>query len=55
MMPKNFALMSVENLVMLARISGALVIGALIGMERTLRGRPAGSARMRWCASPPPC
>jgi putative Mg2+ transporter-C (MgtC) family protein len=42
MMPKNFALMSVENLVMLARISGALVIGALIGMERTLRGRPAG-------------
>jgi putative Mg2+ transporter-C (MgtC) family protein len=34
--------MSQELLVMTARIFGALVIGALIGLERTLRGRPAG-------------
>ena len=34
--------MTHELLVMTARILGALVIGALIGLERTLRGRPAG-------------
>ena len=34
--------MSHELLIMTARIFGALVIGALIGLERTLRGRPAG-------------
>ena len=31
-----------ENLVMLARIVGALLIGAAIGLERTFHGRPAG-------------
>jgi putative Mg2+ transporter-C (MgtC) family protein len=31
-----------ENAVMLARIGGALVIGALIGLERSFHGRPAG-------------
>ncbi len=31
-----------ENLVMLARILGALLIGAAIGLERTFHGRPAG-------------
>jgi putative Mg2+ transporter-C (MgtC) family protein len=34
--------MSEDLLIMTARILGALVIGALIGLERTLRGRPAG-------------
>ena len=34
--------MSDDVLVMTVRIFGALVIGALIGLERTLRGRPAG-------------
>jgi len=42
MAAKNLALASPENLIMLARIVGALVIGAVIGLERTLRGRPAG-------------
>jgi putative Mg2+ transporter-C (MgtC) family protein len=31
-----------EHLVMLARILGALAIGAVIGLERTFHGRPAG-------------
>ena len=34
--------MSEELLIMSGRIFGALLIGALIGLERTLRGRPAG-------------
>ena len=34
--------MSQELLVMTVRIFGSLLIGAMIGMERTLRGRPAG-------------
>jgi putative Mg2+ transporter-C (MgtC) family protein len=34
--------MTHELLVMSARILGALLIGALIGMERSLHGRPAG-------------
>ena len=34
--------MSEELLIMSGRIFGALFIGALIGLERTLRGRPAG-------------
>lgn len=34
--------MSHEELVIIVRIIGAIVIGALIGMERTFHGRPAG-------------
>ena len=34
--------MSEEHLVILARLGGALVIGALIGFERSFHGRPAG-------------
>jgi putative Mg2+ transporter-C (MgtC) family protein len=34
--------MGTENAVMLARIFGALVIGAMIGLERSFHGRPAG-------------
>jgi putative Mg2+ transporter-C (MgtC) family protein len=34
--------MTYELIVMSARIVGALLIGALIGMERSLHGRPAG-------------
>ncbi len=37
-----FAFVGVENGVMLARIVGALLIGALIGLERSFHGRPAG-------------
>jgi putative Mg2+ transporter-C (MgtC) family protein len=36
------AFVGTENAVMLARIFGALVIGALIGLERSFHGRPAG-------------
>jgi putative Mg2+ transporter-C (MgtC) family protein len=36
------AFVGAENAVMLARICGALVIGALIGLERSFHGRPAG-------------
>jgi putative Mg2+ transporter-C (MgtC) family protein len=36
------AFIGAENAVMLARIVGALVIGALIGLERSFHGRPAG-------------
>src|SRR4051794_23005570 len=31
-----------DDLVIIGRVSGALVIGALIGFERTFHGRPAG-------------
>src|SRR4029077_4751224 len=31
-----------EDLVIIGRVTGALVIGALIGFERTFHGRPAG-------------
>ena len=31
-----------DDLVIIGRVAGALVIGALIGFERTFRGRPAG-------------
>lgn len=34
--------MGSEDLVIIGRVAGALVIGALIGFERTFRGRPAG-------------
>jgi putative Mg2+ transporter-C (MgtC) family protein len=37
-----FAFIGTEGAVILARILGALVIGALIGLERTFHGRPAG-------------
>src|SRR5262245_44102633 len=36
------AYVGTENAVMLARIFGALGIGALIGLERSFHGRPAG-------------
>jgi putative Mg2+ transporter-C (MgtC) family protein len=39
---KILAYVGAENAVMLARIFGAVGIGALIGMERTFHGRPAG-------------
>src|SRR3954453_3329579 len=31
-----------DDVVIIGRVTGALVIGALIGFERTFRGRPAG-------------
>ncbi len=31
-----------DDLVIIGRVTGALVIGALIGFERTFHGRPAG-------------
>src|SRR6059058_3297400 len=31
-----------EDLVIIGRVTGALVIGAMIGFERTFHGRPAG-------------
>ncbi|HYW62623.1 MAG TPA: MgtC/SapB family protein [Bradyrhizobium sp.] len=31
-----------DDLVIIGRVSGALIIGALIGFERTFHGRPAG-------------
>ena len=31
-----------EDLVIIGRVAGALVIGGMIGFERTFRGRPAG-------------
>ena len=34
--------MSQEELIIIVRILGAVVIGALIGFERTFHGRPAG-------------
>src|SRR5258705_9572709 len=36
------ASMSHDDLVIIGRVAGALVIGALIGFERTFHGRPAG-------------
>ncbi|HWE20440.1 MAG TPA: MgtC/SapB family protein [Hyphomicrobiaceae bacterium] len=39
---KILAYVGIENAVMLARIFGSLVIGALIGLERSFHGRPAG-------------
>jgi putative Mg2+ transporter-C (MgtC) family protein len=39
---KILAYVGAENAVMLARIFGALFIGALIGLERSFHGRPAG-------------
>jgi putative Mg2+ transporter-C (MgtC) family protein len=39
---KFVAYVGMENAVMLARIFGALGIGALIGLERSFHGRPAG-------------
>jgi putative Mg2+ transporter-C (MgtC) family protein len=42
MIPANLQLVSVETLVMTARILGAMAIGAVIGLERTFHGRPAG-------------
>jgi putative Mg2+ transporter-C (MgtC) family protein len=34
--------MSADDLVIIGRVAGALIIGALIGFERTYHGRPAG-------------
>src|SRR3972149_2350583 len=42
MMPKYLAFVNPEHLVMVVRILGALAIGAVIGLERTFHGRPAG-------------
>ncbi len=37
-----FASMGEEDLIIVGRVIGALVIGAMIGFERTFHGRPAG-------------
>jgi putative Mg2+ transporter-C (MgtC) family protein len=42
MIVKTVALVGAEDAVMLARIFGAVAIGALIGLERTFHARPAG-------------
>ena len=42
MTSKILAFVGAENAVMIARILGALAIGALIGLERSFHGRPAG-------------
>lgn len=34
--------MGAEDLIIIGRVAGALVIGAMIGFERSYRGRPAG-------------
>src|SRR4029434_7151511 len=34
--------MGQEDLIIIGRVTGALVVGALIGFERTFHGRPAG-------------
>ena len=44
-----------DELVIIGRLTGALVIGALIGLERTSTGGPPASARTRWCAWPRRC
>ena len=36
------AIVTHDELVILGRLAGAIVIGALIGFERTFHGRPAG-------------
>jgi putative Mg2+ transporter-C (MgtC) family protein len=41
-MPDNLSFVSHDNLVMMVRIVGALAIGAVIGLERSFHGRPAG-------------
>jgi putative Mg2+ transporter-C (MgtC) family protein len=41
-MSKLITYVGTENAVMLARIFGAVAIGALIGLERSFHGRPAG-------------
>ncbi len=38
----NLSYLGPETLIMLARIVGAVIIGAAIGLERTYHGRPAG-------------
>jgi putative Mg2+ transporter-C (MgtC) family protein len=40
--PRHSGLIGPEQLIMLVRIVGALLIGAVIGLERTFHGRPAG-------------
>jgi putative Mg2+ transporter-C (MgtC) family protein len=42
MIAKILGAVGAENAVMLARILGAMAIGALIGLERSFHGRPAG-------------
>ena len=54
-MPDSLTFVSYENFMMMARIVGALAVGAAIGLERSFHGRPPASARMRWCAWPPRC
>jgi uncharacterized membrane protein YhiD involved in acid resistance len=44
-----------ELLVMGVRILGSLLIGGLIGLERSFHGRPAGFERTRSFASHPLC
>jgi MgtC family len=36
------AIMTHDELVILGRLAGAILIGAMIGFERTFHGRPAG-------------
>ena len=39
---KGCVLVNHDDLVIIGRVAGALVIGAMIGFERTFHGRPAG-------------
>ena len=41
-MSRLLSYVGIENAVMMARIFGAVAIGALIGLERSFHGRPAG-------------
>src|SRR5262245_66628222 len=41
-MPDSLSFANHDNLVMVVRIVGALAIGAVIGLERSFHGRPAG-------------
>ena len=43
-----------DELVIIGRLTGALVIGAMIGFERSFHGRPAFE-RTRLCVSPRLC
>ena len=52
---KLWALVAGDDGVIVARILGALVIGAVIGLERSFHGRPAGFRTHALVASPPHC
>ena len=47
--------LSGDYIEMCFRLVAALLAGALIGLERSYRGRPAGFRTMRSSAPPPAC